>query len=99
MSKIRHLSYRNLWSNSLVLGPDEILCRYVLLHEQERVLVEAHGRIARGHYGGRATTRKILRAGLWWPIVYANATDYAKSCDVCQRMGKPSRRDDMWLVP
>ena len=31
------------------IGPDEILRRYVILHEQERVLEEAHNKIARGN--------------------------------------------------
>ena len=80
-------------------GPDEILCRYVLPHEQERILVEAHDGVARGNYGGRATTRKILRVGLWWPTLHSDATNYANSCVVCQRIGKPSRRDEFPLVP
>ena len=52
-----------------------------------------------GHYGGRAIARKVLRAGLWWPTLHNDAADYAKSCDVYQRVGKPSRRDEMPLVP
>ena len=73
------------------MGPDEILCRYVLPHEKERILAEAHNEVVEGHYGGHTTTRKILRAGLWWLTVHNNAIDYAKSFDVCQRMGKFSR--------
>ena len=52
-----------------------------------------------GHYGGRATTRKVLRVGLWWPMLYNDAADYAKSYDVFQRVGKPSRRDEIPLMP
>ena len=63
------------------------------------MLEEAHGGIARGHYGGSKTARKILIDGLWWSTVHVDATDYAKRCDVCQRTGKPSWRDEMLLVP
>ena len=80
------------------MGLDEILHEYVLLHEQERVLAEAHGGIGGGRYGGRVTARKILRYVLWWSTVHVDATDYAKICDVCQRMGKPSWRDEIPLV-
>ena len=31
--------------------------------------------------------------------MHNDATDYAKSCDVCQRIRKPSQRDEMSLVP
>ena len=80
------------------LGPDEILRRCILPHEQGPILEEVHVDIAGGHYGGRATARKVLRVGLWWPTLHNDATDYARSYDVCQRVGKPSRRDEMPLV-
>ena len=31
--------------------------------------------------------------------MHVDAQDYYRSCDVCQRMGKPSKRDEMPLVP
>ena len=46
------------------MGPNEILRRYVLPHEQGRTLIKAHEVVAGGHYAGRATTKKILWAGL-----------------------------------
>ena len=48
------------------MGPDEILRRYVLPHEQEMILAESHDGVAGGHYGGNTTSRKLLRTGLWW---------------------------------
>ena len=52
-----------------------------------------------GHCGGHVTTRWVLRAGIWWPTLHNDAIDYARSCDVCQQVGKPLWRDDMSLVP
>ena len=60
---------------------------------------EAHAGIARGHYGRCDTTRKVLHAGLWWPTLHNDATGYARSYDVCQRIGKPLWQDEMPLVP
>ena len=37
------------------LGPDEILRRYVLEHERQQILAEAHAGIAGGHYAGKPT--------------------------------------------
>ena len=62
-------------------------------------MVEAHAEVAGGHYGGHVTTRKVLRAGLWWMTLHNDATDYAWACDVCQRTRKISRRDEIPLVP
>ena len=81
------------------LIPNEILRWCILPHEQGPILEEAHAVIAGGHYGGRSTARKVLHAGLWCPTLHNDVVDYARSCDVCQRVGKPSRKDDMSLVP
>jgi hypothetical protein len=81
------------------MGPDEILRRYVMEAERTLVLAKSHEGIARGHYAGKATMQKVLRAGLWWPTLHKDVKEYYKACDVCQRVGKPSRRDDMPLAP
>ena len=81
------------------LGPEEILRRCVLPHEQGHILKEAHAGVAGGHYGGRAIARTMLRAELWWPTLHNDAIDYAWNYDVWQRTGKASRRDEMPLVP
>lgn len=37
--------------------------------------------------------------GLIGESVFKDAKEYAKACDVCQRTGKPSRRDELPLHP
>jgi len=68
-------------------------------HERPLILTEAHDGIVGGHYAGSATAKKILRVGLWWPTLHKDAKEYSQVCDVCQRLGKPNRRDEMPLVP
>jgi hypothetical protein len=81
------------------MGPDEILRRCVMEAERPLILTEAHEGIAGGHYAGKETAQKVLRAGLWWPTLHRDAKDYYRACDVCQRVGKPSRRDEIPLAP
>ena len=81
------------------LGPYEKLRWYVLTHEQCLILQEAHAGITGGHYSGKPTTQKVLTAGLWWPTLHKYVMEFCKKCDVCQRIGKPSRRDEMLLNP
>ena len=69
------------------LGSDEILRQCFLPHEHGPILEEAPAGIAKGDYGGHATAWKVLCAGLWWPVLHNDATDYARSCDVCQWAG------------
>jgi transposase InsO family protein len=81
------------------MGPGEILRRCVMEEERPLILVEAHEGIAGGHYAGKTTVQKVLHAGLWWPTLHIDAKDYYRACGVCQRVGKPSRRDEIRLAP
>jgi hypothetical protein len=80
------------------MGPNEILRRCVMEIERPLILTEAHEGITGGHYVGKATTQKVLRVGLWWHTLHRDAKDYYRACDVCQRVGKPSRIDEIPLA-
>jgi hypothetical protein len=43
--------------------------------------------------------QKVLCAGLWWPTFHKDAKEYFQKCDVCERVGKPNRRDEMPIIP
>ena len=58
---------------------------------------DVHEGVARGHYAGKETTHKIMDARLWWPTIFQDTKDYCKSCEVCQCVGKQSKRDHMPL--
>jgi hypothetical protein len=79
------------------MGADNILRRYALEQEIPRVLKEAHEGIVGGHYTDKDTAQKVLRAGLWWPTIHRDSKGYCHRCDVCQRVGKPNRMDEMPL--
>jgi hypothetical protein len=81
------------------MGPDEILMRCVMETERPLILTKAHEGIVGGHYARKEIVQKVLRAGLWWPTLHRDVKNYYRACDVCQRVGKPSRRDEMPLVP
>jgi hypothetical protein len=81
------------------MGPDEILQICVMEVERPLILTKAHEGIAGGHYAGKETVQKVLRVSLWWPTLHRDAKDYSRACDVCQIVGKPSRRDKMPLAP
>ena len=78
---------------------DEILQRYVPEFKRSRILTDAHGSTTGGNYAGRATVQKILCVGLWWPTLHQDSKAYCKACDICKRIGKPSRRDEIPLNP
>jgi hypothetical protein len=95
----RAADYQLIARHLYKMGADNILRRCVLEHERPRILVEAHEGIVGGHYEGKSTTHEVLHAGLWWPIVHKYAKEYFQKCNVCQRVEKPYRRDEMPLRP
>jgi hypothetical protein len=96
---VRAAEYQLIGGKLYKLGLDSILGRCVLDHERQDRLWECHSGVAGGHVGGKATAHKFLEVGLWWDMLFKDAKAYARSCDVCQRVGKPSRRDELPIQP
>nr|GEY33473.1 reverse transcriptase domain-containing protein [Tanacetum cinerariifolium] len=48
-----------------------------------------------GHHGPNYTTRKVFDSGFYWPTIYRDAQNLVKNCNVCQRQGKISQRNEM----
>jgi hypothetical protein len=87
---VREADYQLIAGKLYKLGLDSILRRCVLDHERQDILWECHSGVVGGHVGGKATAQKVLQDGLWWATLFKDAKAYARSCDVCQRVGKPS---------
>jgi hypothetical protein len=63
------------------------------------ILTEVHEAIVGGHYVSKEMVHKILCARLWWSTLHKDVKDHCHECNVCQRVGNPSRRDKMPLNP
>nr|GEX97311.1 reverse transcriptase domain-containing protein [Tanacetum cinerariifolium] len=48
-----------------------------------------------GHHGANFTAKKVFDASFFWPTIYRDAQNLVKSCDICQRQGIISQRDEM----
>nr|GEW17153.1 reverse transcriptase domain-containing protein [Tanacetum cinerariifolium] len=48
-----------------------------------------------GHHGPNYTAKNVFDSGFYCPTIYRDAQDLVKNCDVCQRHGKISQRDEM----
>nr|GEU61131.1 reverse transcriptase domain-containing protein [Tanacetum cinerariifolium] len=48
-----------------------------------------------GHHGANFTAKKVFDADFFWPTIYRDAHNLVKSCDICQRQGKISQKDEM----
>ncbi|GKB35577.1 reverse transcriptase domain-containing protein [Tanacetum coccineum] len=61
----------------------------------ETLGVISSGRPTGGHHGANLTAKKVFDAGFFWPTIYRDAHAMIKYCDMCQRQGKISQRNEM----
>ena len=69
--------------------------RCVLDFEWNVVLKEAHEGVTHGHFFGESIGNYIFLAGSWWPIVFKDAFNIFRQCQVYQRDGKLTISDGM----
>ena len=84
------------------MGPYEILRHCILKHERPIVLAEAHVGVVGGHYRKSDNVHNFTGSIMvaYTPFIsHLDVLDYYHSCDICQRLGKPSQWDEMSLVP
>nr|GEU51870.1 reverse transcriptase domain-containing protein [Tanacetum cinerariifolium] len=63
--------------------------------EAIEILKACHYGPTEGHHGPNYTARKVFDSRFYWPTIYCDAQDLVKNCDVCQRQGTISQRDEM----
>jgi hypothetical protein len=80
-------------------GIDGILRRCVDYSEVSTILEACHNNACGGHFLGCLTRQKILRAGYFWPTLFADAEDHAKKCDACQRYARNDLHMNLPLNP
>jgi len=100
-SKIMSKSTPFTWigGNLFKLGPDQILRRCVREEEVFDILVTYPDGPYGGHFPAKRTTFKILQAGYYWPTLHQDVRRYINQFNRCQRVGKPTPKDEMPLQP
>lgn len=81
------------------IGPDHVKRRCVQEEETHDILHASHDEPCGGNFAAKRTTMKILNIGYYWPTLHRDAAKYNRRCDRCQRMGRPTRSDEMPLFP
>nr|GEW58059.1 reverse transcriptase domain-containing protein [Tanacetum cinerariifolium] len=67
----------------------------VNFHAAFEILKACHEGPSGGHHGANLTAKKVFDVGFFWPSIYRDAHKTIKTCDICQRQGKTSQRDEM----
>ncbi|XP_063813536.1 uncharacterized protein LOC135053191, partial [Pseudophryne corroboree] len=65
---------------------------------REQLMSVAHEIPLAGHLGRDRTLRRLTQ-NFFWPGVSDDVRTYCKSCDVCQRLGRPSARAPLRSLP
>ena len=99
--RIMKQSARHIWLNGdlFYTGYDIIIRRCVRKDEVLDILKACHDEPCGGHFADKRTTYKILNLGYYFPSIFKDCKKYVRSCDICQRMGRPVPSDDMPLQP
>nr|GEZ07711.1 hypothetical protein [Tanacetum cinerariifolium] len=63
--------------------------------EAIELLKSCHYGPTAGHHGQNYIAKKVFDSGFYWPTIYRDAQDLVKNCDVFQRQGMISQRDEM----
>ncbi|GJV20258.1 reverse transcriptase domain-containing protein [Tanacetum coccineum] len=74
---------------------DQVIRRCVSGQEAFDILKACHSGPTGGHYDANYTAKKVFNSGFYWPTIYKDAHDFVTRCDICQRQGKISQRDEM----
>nr|GEY99021.1 reverse transcriptase domain-containing protein [Tanacetum cinerariifolium] len=86
-----------LWDDPYLfkIYADQVIRRCVFSQEAVEILKDCYYGPTGGHHGANYIARKVFDSGFYWPTIYRDAQDLVKNCDVCQRQGKISERDEM----
>ncbi|GJT26317.1 putative nucleotidyltransferase, ribonuclease H [Tanacetum coccineum] len=77
------------------LCADNIIRRCVAGNGILKILGHCHLGPIGGHHSAKVTARKVYQSGSYWPIVFKGANEYVRQCDICQRSGNISSRNEM----
>jgi hypothetical protein len=75
-----------------------IIHRCVREDEFFDIFKACHDEPCGGNFVDKQTSYKILHLRYYWPTLFRDAKKYVRSCDSCQRMGKPTTTDEIPLV-
>nr|GEV45874.1 reverse transcriptase domain-containing protein [Tanacetum cinerariifolium] len=74
---------------------DQVIRRCVHGQEAIDILKACHYGPTGRHHGLNYTAKNVFDSGFYWPTIYRDAQDLVKNCDVHQRQGQISQRDEM----
>jgi ribonuclease HI len=79
--------------------PLGVLLKCINPQEADRIMVEFHSGLCGGHHFWKTTAHKILRAGYYWPTLFADVCRRVRACIPCQRFSGKQQLKSLPLKP
>jgi len=95
---VKQSRYFEIKNNYLYKHVRQKLLRVIRSHEMEAVLYMMHNDPTAGHFAVDIMFDKI-KERYYWPQLYENIREYVRSCDSCQRRGKPKKHEELHPIP
>jgi hypothetical protein len=83
--------------NYSLVGHDHFRTGPDFFDEVLEILRNFHDGPCGGHFSDKRTAYKVLHSGYYWPSIFKYVSKYVRSCDSCQRIGRPTSTDEMPL--
>ncbi|KAI3811114.1 hypothetical protein L1987_20831 [Smallanthus sonchifolius] len=77
------------------VGADQLIRQCIPESEIPAVLELAHASACGGHFSGQKIGHRTLSCGLFWPTIFKDAFEFARTCTNCQKMGSITKRNEM----
>jgi hypothetical protein len=79
--------------------PLGVLLRCLDPQEAQKIIFDFHDSLCGGHHFWRTTTYKILRAGYFWPTLFADVCEKIRACIKCQKFSGKKQLKSFPLKP
>lgn len=80
-------------------GKDGVMRICVMNSKIPLLLNGCHSDAVGGHFVRNVTSKSVLPSIYRWPTLFQDCGTYARQCDVCQQVGKPTDASAMSLNP
>lgn len=97
--KVEAIKYCIINENLYWKDPLNVLFLFLTESETKGIIDQFHAGIYGGHYASKATTYKVLRAGFYWPTLFAQVGENVRGCTQCQMFVGKQKLALLPLVP
>jgi Integrase zinc binding domain/Integrase core domain len=98
LNKVKHFQVYNGQLFKKPRKSNQLLIKVIRRDEMEPLLFMMHNHPTSGHLGIESTYNRI-KDKYYWNQMFEDIKEYIRSCDSCQRFGRPKRTEPLHTIP